>query len=240
MRPTILFLFVLGAASPAAAWHVGSTFDAAPGAGGGGGLFYTGAPRERGWTCAACHTDAPGALRVRLTDDGDLFASRTYEPGRAYAIRVAIDEERLGLGAGRSNFNGMAVTMSGESPGSLGGYDASQFYARGANILATSATRAGETEWAFTWTAPEAGAGEVRMFLGVVDGNGADSAPDETLTDPFGDDVATGAFVFTERGATGRTPEGKGGEISRSASSPRRAQKRYTSSQAKKRGSSAR
>lgn len=196
----LCFAAALGAAR-ARAYHAGSTFGAAPGAGGAGGYFYTGSPRERGWTCASCHVEAPGTLRVSLSSAEGLFADRAYSPGATYSVTVRIEEERLGLAAARSNFNAMALSVldsAGVPTGTLGGYDAARFYSRGSAILASSSTVVGETEWTFTWTAPDAGAGEVIFYLGVVDGDGAGSGPSETLTDPFGDDVAMGRIVLRE------------------------------------------
>jgi hypothetical protein len=201
----LAFLFGCAAlgAGRARAYHTGSLFGAAPGAGGAGGYFYTGSPRERGWTCASCHVDPPGELRVGLTSAEGLFADARYTPGAAYSVTVRIENERLGLGASRSNFNGMALTVldgAGNPAGTLGGYDASRFFARGTSILASSSTVVGETEWTFTWTAPAVGTGAVVFYLGVVDGDGAGSGPTETLTDPFGDDVAVGRVVLAEGG----------------------------------------
>lgn len=188
-------------AQRARAYHTGALFGAAPGAGGAGGYFYTGSPRERGWTCASCHVDPPGELRVSLTSAEGLFATGRYAASTVYSVTVRIENERLGLAASRSNFNGMALTVldgSGSPAGTLGGYDASRFFARGTSILASSSTVVGETEWTFTWTAPPVGTGEVTFYLGVVDGDGAGSGPTETLTDPFGDDVAVGHVVIAE------------------------------------------
>lgn len=138
---------------------------------------------------------------MSLSSAEGLFADRAYTPGATYSITVRIEEERLGLGASRSNFNAMALTVldaEGVPSGTLGGYDAARFYSRGSAILASSSTVVGEMEWSFTWTAPEAGSGEVVFYLGVVDGDGAGSGPSETLTDPFGDDAAMGRIVLRE------------------------------------------
>jgi Reeler domain len=188
-------------ASSAQAFHTGALFAAAPGAGGGGGYFYTGSPRERGWTCSSCHVDPARALRVSITSVEGLFSSRRYTPDTTYTVTVRMENETLGLGASRSNFNGMALTVldgEGSPAGTLGGFDAARFFARGTSILASSSTVVGETEWTFTWTAPPGGTGRVTFYLGVVDGDGAGSGPTETLTDPFGDDVAVGRVVLDE------------------------------------------
>jgi hypothetical protein len=200
MRALALALFLIAGPARAAAWHTGATFDDAPGAGGGGGLFYTGAPRERGWTCTACHIDPPGELRVELSADGALFAEGRYEPDRRYRITVRIGNERLGRASPRSNFNGMAASIANERGEPAGRISAGEgFYLRGDAIIASDSTEVGTLEWSFDWTAPARGSGPVTLYLGVVDGNGAESGPNATLTDPWDDDVAVGAVRWIER-----------------------------------------
>jgi hypothetical protein len=41
----------------------------------------------------------------------------------------------------------------------------------------------------------------VHLYIAVVDGNGANSDPNTTLTDPFGDDLAVGELALFEGGA---------------------------------------
>lgn len=176
----------------ARAFHTGQTFDDAPGAGGAGGLFYAGSPRERGWTCQACHTDAPGKIQVDIASTPtDLFSTQQYTPDTAYDFTVTL-HERLGLTAGISNHNGLVVVALGDTPGEdgrLGGFAPNTFHVRGDNIIATAGLEEGITTWTFSWTAPSAGSGPVTLYFGVVDGNGAETGPTENLTDPIGDDV---------------------------------------------------
>jgi hypothetical protein len=207
-RSLILFALFAAALAPAAtasAYHTGSLFDRPPGAGGAGGLFYTGADRERGWTCTACHVEPAGQIRIAFeSEPAELAAERRYVPGRAYVVTVRLLNEHLGQGASRSNYNGIALTVAddnGTLAGSLSGFAAEQFYARGRAILASAGTRVGEVAWTFTWTAPEAGTGDVVFHLGVVDGDGAGSGPDQTLTDPFGDDVLMVEVALAESAA---------------------------------------
>jgi hypothetical protein len=191
------------------AYHTGATFDRQPGAGGGGGLFYTGAPRERGWTCEACHVDPPVPVQVVVRiEPGELLVDRIYVPGQTYDVTVTLENEQLGRMAARSNFNGMALTVMDESgavAGDFSGFAAEDFYVRGRSIIASSGTTVGVTEWSFRWTAPEAGRGDITLYLGVVDGNGANSPADVTLTDPFGDGVFTGYLAATESSAAPAT-----------------------------------
>lgn len=67
--------------------------------GGGGGIYFTGSPRQHGLDCAACHEGGPpgtaltlaalaGGDRARLFEDG-------YEPGQTYELEVAFYGEGL-------------------------------------------------------------------------------------------------------------------------------------------------
>jgi len=175
-------------------YHTGAYFDKAPGAGGGGGLFYTGSPRERGWDCAACHTDPPGKIRAQITSEpAELFARGRYVPGETYDIHVEIVREKFGRSSGISNHNGMAVSIIDNAllpAGRVGGFGAGIFYQRGDNILATEGLEANVTAWDFSWTAPDTeDQGTISFYFGVVDGDGAQTPPDVNTTNPYDDDV---------------------------------------------------
>lgn len=214
-QPLVRALAVLAlVAAPAVAhaFHNGSTFDRAPGAGGGGGLFYTGSRRERGWDCTACHRSPRGRLRVDVSSQPpELIADGRFRASTAYAITVAMrdPQDQLGLQSTRANYNGIAVSFldeSGAPAGLIGGFESSRFYARGTSILASDSTTNNETAWTFTWTAPAAAAGPIAINLGVVDGNGGGVGGASTLTDPLGDDVAVHAFVVRGDAAAAAAP----------------------------------
>ena len=190
----------LGWSGGAAAFHPGSDFDKSPGAGGGGGIFYTGVPRERGWTCAACHVDAPGTIRLGFT--GSLVTDGRYTPGRAYPITIELLGEHAGLGSPKANYNTMAIApvdRAGNFAGGFSGYAPEDFYDGGAALI-SAGKKVGVTSWTFTWTAPAAASGTVTLYLCIVDGNGANSPVGVTLTDPFGDDVVCGSLPLAESG----------------------------------------
>jgi len=195
---------VLLTSGTALAFHAGNLFDAEPGSGGGGGLFYVGSPRERGWTCAACHLNAPRRTRVAASSDPpELIGGGAYAPGQRYRLTFVLENEYLGLSSPRSNYNTIVLSaISGQTTaaGSFSGYAAEDYHARGTAILASAGRTPNETTWAFDWTAPVAGTGQVRLFVAVVDGNAAKSDPNVTLTDPFGDDLAVGQLTFAESG----------------------------------------
>jgi len=202
----IVVLVVAVVPETALAYHNGSVYDKAPGAGGGGGLFYVGSKRERGWDCTACHIDPRGALRVNVTSQpSELIAQLRYQPNTTYAITVAMAEpgQQLGLASTRSNYNAMVISMlddAGNGAGTISAFDPGRFYARGTSILASDSTTVNETSWQLSWTAPATAAGPITINLGVVDGNGANT-PSMTLTDPLGDDTVMTAFVVSDTAA---------------------------------------
>lgn len=200
-------LFVLLTFSPqlAAAFHTGATFGERAVDGGGGGIFYVGMPLERGWDCTMCHTDPPGRMKIRVTvDPPALFESFRYEVAGEYAFTVDLvwdaGVSELGLASTRSNFNGLAVGVAdadGIFAGSLqgGGFVGGS----GAGTIASEGLVNAQTRFAFRWFAPtDSGRGTVKLFLGAVDGNGANSPSDVTRTDPLGDDVFMAQVTLEE------------------------------------------
>jgi hypothetical protein len=214
MRPAIAaaaFLLACLLARSALAFHAGDMFGKPAGAGGGGGVFYTGVPAERGWSCSACHVDAAGLVSITLQADAQQdLADGQYAPKRAYRMTATLTGEHEGLPrAGfnsAANFNSLAVSIidqAGKPAGSISGYAAEDFYANGAATIVSAGQQVGATSWQFTWTAPGAGAGPVSIHIAAVDGNGANSPPSVTLTDPWGDDVFVGTLVLAEGGSAG-------------------------------------
>lgn len=197
---------------PRAAWayHSGSTFDKPPGAGGGGGIFYAGAPLERGWDCTMCHLDPPGKVKVRLSvDPPSLFQGFTYSPGEVYSFTATMMDESLGKNSPLSNYNSVAIEVvdgKGYQAGSMGGFAAEDLYSGYPATIVTTGTKPNVTEWKFTWTAPAAGSGPVTMYVAGVDGNGANSGGGKTLTDPLNDDVFVANVAFAESPMGRRNP----------------------------------
>ncbi|HEX7477650.1 MAG TPA: choice-of-anchor V domain-containing protein [Polyangiales bacterium] len=194
----------LSAARPAHAFHAAKTFADSPDQGGAGGIFYTGARDERGWTCAACHVNAPGKLQVQFTTT--LFNDFSYTPGQTYEFTLRMLNEQKGLDAPRANYNAFVLRIADDNASAVGnitGAAADAFYMRGnsageTSIIATQGQKPGETSWKFSWIAPAKGRGDVTFSLGVVDGNAAGAGPDSTLNDPFGDDLYTARVTVHE------------------------------------------
>lgn len=198
----LAFVLVWLFAAPALAFHAGSMFSKAPGAGGGGGIFYTGSPRDKAWNCKACHTEAAEMIQIHLDADQGLFSSFSYEPSKVYTLTATLVGEHAGLGSSTANFNGMAVVVvdgSGNIAGSLSG-QADEFVGGGTQPLVTAGQKVGETKWVFRWTAPASNIGKVKIHLAAVDGDAAGGTTG-TLTDPWGDDVFVGALELGDGGA---------------------------------------
>jgi hypothetical protein len=208
MRRLLLTAAVFGCAlafaQPARAFHAPKTFADSPDQGGAGGIFYSGARSERGWTCAACHVNAPGKLDVKFVTS--LFSDFAYTPGQSYDFTIRIDNEENGLDAPRANFNAFVLRIADDQDSAVGNVSnaaADEFYQRGnsageTSVLATQGQKPNETLWTFSWVAPAKGRGDVTFSLGVVDGNAAGAGPDSTLNDPFGDDVYTARVTVHE------------------------------------------
>jgi hypothetical protein len=196
--------------SVAHAYHNGAVFDRAPGAGGGGGLFYTGSVRDRGWDCSACHTDPRAELAIEVTSQPpELIAEQRFRPGTPYVITIAMTDptRQLGLTSTRSNYNSMAASVlddQGVAAGMINAFDPGRFYLRGNAILASDSTVINETSWSFTWIAPMTSTGALTLDIAVVDGNGANAAGTSTLTDPDNDDIAVRTYVVTDAAASAR------------------------------------
>src|SRR5207248_442865 len=119
-----------------------------------------------------------------------LLTGQRYTPGTAYVITARLVGEHRGLGSPRSNYNALVFTAldpAGVSVGTFSGYSAEDLYESG-GVVASSGKKPNVTSWTFTWTAPPAGTGQVTLHAALVDGNGANSPPSVTLTDPWDDD----------------------------------------------------
>jgi hypothetical protein len=135
-----------------------------------------------------------------------------YVPGQRYVITVQLTGEHRGGGGATpgptNNKNGMAVTIEDAGGKRAGHYiaDAGQDsnacpqqnpYPGGTGAVSPtgkttfmygdchgvlSLDHKALTQWTFTWDAPASGAGDLKMFVGVVDGNteGESSLDDDT------------------------------------------------------------
>lgn len=209
-----------GAPRAAFAFHTGQTFDRPPGAGGGGGIFYTGAKKDHGFTCTMCHEKPEGQIKVSWTVDPPLDGGK-YTPGAQYTFTAKLEGEHKGLG-NPYNYNAIVVQFLGQDENSIGmitsAEDPTCYYVSGASYAPTNtcATDKGRTEWSFVWTAgtPDPlspmdppplipASGPVTVLFAAVDGDGGTSEVAKPRNDPFNDDVYVTEMVLNE-GATAR------------------------------------
>lgn len=99
----IAALVLLISPGVAQAYSESEAFDRDPSAepsGGGGGMAFTGSPRQHGLSCESCHVGGPTDIGLRIStllpngNVGHLF-DRDLLPGVVYEIEVAFDGDRL-------------------------------------------------------------------------------------------------------------------------------------------------
>jgi len=175
-----------------AGFHTPASFEAPAAEGGGQRTYFDGSPRQRGYDCTICHTDAAHAITATVTGG----PSGAYSPGQTYTLAVALAGAHVGFGTAndQNGFVAEVVDDRGAIAGTLTATDGVELIDDG-RVVAGEGERA--TAWTFAWTAPAAGQGALTLHLGMVDGNGA-ADPTTPTTDPGGDDVATLAQRWCE------------------------------------------
>lgn len=146
---------------------------------------------EVGCTASGCHgggewADTPeNRIRYTIIDaEGNEVTSGAYVHDATYTINVTLVDE---LNPDAENHAGFYMSAT-----------AGEFQAESEAVQVTgeglevSHTGAGQTEWSFTWTAPEAGAVAFQLLVNDVDGDGNPNAEDNVyrqffaLTDEHG------------------------------------------------------
>jgi hypothetical protein len=189
-------------------WHEPATGRAGTNRAGGGGLYGTGGRTDKGIKCSHCHVKSEGKIGLALTATPAFVkvgGEDKYVPGTRYTITVAMTGESKRPGT-TNNMNGMAATIENASGQRAGRFiaDAGQdsMTCPTANPYATAPPPVGKTtflygdchgvlplnhmgltQWRFDWVAPVAGAGDLTLFVGIVDGDtgGSSSLDDDTL-----------------------------------------------------------
>jgi len=196
-------------------WHDPSNgTQTTGGRAGAGGIYGMGSATDYGITCAHCHIGGKGQIGATITPTPAWTKVNNqdgYKPGQMYSIKVNLTGEHLGLNQGNNNLNGMAITFENQG-GKVTGLLTADSGVSSANCQANypMANPAGKTtyiygdchgivyvpvpnatSWTFSWTAPAAGAGQMTVFYGVVDGDaGGKSSLD--------DDVKMGTIKLVE------------------------------------------
>lgn len=191
-------------------WHLaasGETAGTPKNRAGAGGIYGLGSPNEFGIRCDHCHIDAEAAFQVQITATPDFITqgnSKLYVPGQQYDIQVAMIGEVHDLNPQNGpTLNGFAASFESPDGTPLGTLVASNGSSDNCPPTAPAGVngptnrtmvygdchgviyepQAGDTSWNFQWIAPSAGAGDLTMWYGVVDGNqqGASSLEDDTV-----------------------------------------------------------
>jgi hypothetical protein len=194
-------------------WHMPASGDAGVNRAGGEGLYGTGGAQDLGIRCSHCHIDGEGLIDFQLSAMpafDDVGGEDGYVPGRRYTITIRMTGEHLRPGTTMNNMNGMALAIEDASGRRAGRFiaDAGQDtnscprndpYSGGGHppVPAGRTTfmygdchavlplpHMGLTAWTFDWIAPAAGAGDLSMFVAVVDGDtGAESSLDDDVVE---------------------------------------------------------
>ena len=189
-------------------WHMPATGVAGTNRAGAEGLYGTGGQQDKGIKCSHCHIDAAGEIDVSLTVTppfGQMQGEDAYVPGASYTITVNLLGEHLSVGQ-MNNKNLMALAIEDASGQRAGRFisDAGQdsnacpvndpyagvqsppgattfMYGDCHGVLALDHPQ--RTSWTFDWTAPAAGAGDLTVFVGAVDGDtsGNSSLDDDVI-----------------------------------------------------------
>jgi hypothetical protein len=188
---------------------------------GSGGLYYTGSRRDLGLRCSHCHVEAEGRIRANVTFSPSVATGWT--PGETYRVSVTMTGESKGLSGcapmlpNRNGIAAMVVGRSGFPAGQVSPDRDTRRCGSSSPPVATDQTTvvfgdcdaavgaqgnvgtAGSLDtWRFDWRAPSAGAGDVSLWLGVVDGDcGFDS---------YNDDVYETRVAVAEGGSAALAP----------------------------------
>ncbi len=173
--------------------------------------------------CHIDDTNQQGAIDLMLTFNPPmtmLNGQYVYSPNQTYQVTAQMTGEHLGLtgctpGPTTGNANNMAAAIedasgnpagvlasdSGQSasacpqtlPASLNGTTALYGDCHAVVSISGAMGTFKRTQWIFNWTAPASGAGPLRLYFGVVDGNCNQSS--------LGDDVKMGNLPLVEASA---------------------------------------
>jgi hypothetical protein len=200
-------------------WHESATGVAGTNRAGAGGFYGTGGRTDKGIKCSHCHIKSEGKVGVNVTAVPAFVvaaADTKYVPGQRYTITVQLTGEHLRPGT-MNNKNGMTATIENASGQRAGRFiaDAGQDtnacpatnpYPGGAGPVSPVGKTTfmygdchgvlpldhpGLTQWVFDWVAPAAGAGQLTLFIGAVDGDSDGSSS-------LDDDVAERALQLRE------------------------------------------
>jgi len=115
---------------------------------------YTGSPGD-GANCTECHGGSASTVDGWITSD---IPPQGYFPGYTYLITVTVS------GNGDKGFLVSPQDISGSQLGSMASGSGNKLVGSGKYVTQTSSTSQNPKVWTFSWTAPEAGTGDVTFY----------------------------------------------------------------------------
>jgi hypothetical protein len=148
------------------------------------GNYYTGAPTAGGGTegtCNTCHNSGAGTygepiINVSLLADGETDPTTQYTPGQTYMVTVAVGYPSTAPEAIGFSSQFLTTDANPVTAGVLGNPSAGSQISSGQGdrkYAEHDAANTTDSLFTFEWTAPEAGTGEVKMYVSgnLVDRN---------------------------------------------------------------------
>ncbi len=120
----------------------------------------TGSPGD-GANCTACHGGSATAISDVISSD---IPEAGYAPGQTYTINVST------TGEGNKGFQVSPQNQSGDLLGTLTAGSGNQLVGNNKYVTHNGAVSSQTANWSFTWTAPEAGTGNVVFYGAFVIG----------------------------------------------------------------------
>lgn len=196
-------------------WHENASGVAGQNRAGGAGRYGTGGRTDKKIKCSHCHIKGQGLIGMTVTANpafGTVNGESQYTPGTRYTLTIAMTGEHR-MKSPTNNKNGMAATIENANGARAGrfisdtGQDSNAcpaqnpypggmgppsppgkttfMYGDCHGVLPLQ--HSGLTSWTFDWVAPAAGAGDLTLFIGMVDGDtdGSSSLSDDTVERSF-------------------------------------------------------
>ena len=121
---------------------------------------HTGSPGDNK-DCTACHPGTASAISGVFSSN---IPGSGYLPGESYTITVTTS------GSGRKGFQVSPQNVSGDLLGTLAAGAGNKLVGNNKYVTHSAGVTSQTAEWSFTWTAPEAGTGEVVFYGAFVIG----------------------------------------------------------------------
>jgi len=199
---------LIGAASPALAYHPLLSFHDPAAQGGANDRYFTGSARWKGYDCTLCHVHSAGRIAFSVwSEPPELFDELRYRPDTTYHVLVRLDGEHR---IHDTNVNGFVVELLDHTLTPTGAFHGVELQSHPAvDGVYAGVAEHDRTEGTFSHHTPPAGVGPLTFHLAGVDGDGGGTAGDANpalFTDVYGDDTFSGAWRLCEVDAKCEAP----------------------------------